>query len=422
MSDFTDMVRRQVANDLRQLRRTGARRAAAGPRSRRHGTVGELREAARRAMPRVIFDFLDGGAGDEVTLRRNREDLAEVELVPRTLVDVAEVELATTLLGVPSALPIVAAPMGALGLVHPDGEPGVARAAHAAGTVCAVSCMSSFSAEEIAAAAEGPLWYQTYIWRDRGLLSELLERARLAGYGALIVTVDVPRGADRDRDRRNRFGVPPRVTWRSILDGVAHPRWSWAFARRARLRLGNVGGERLGVGDGPTALASFLTGQFDPSATWTDLSWLRERWDGPLIVKGVLHPDDAGQCVRLGADAIVVSNHGGRQLDHAPSSIRALPAVVEAVDGSAEVYMDGGIRRGGDVVKALALGAKACLAGRALAYGLGFDGAAGAGRALQILENELRSTLTLAGCRSVQEIGEACVHVRPRPSLHAHHQ
>jgi L-lactate dehydrogenase (cytochrome) len=305
---------------------------------------------------------------------------------------------------------VIAAPMGALGLLHPDGELAVARAAHAVGVVCAVSCMSSYALEEIAAAGDGPLWFQTYIWRDRGLLDELVQRADAAGYGALIVTVDVPRGANRDRDRRNRFGVPPRATARSLLDGLRHPRFSAAFARRARLRFGNFSGERLGVADGPAALAGFLTSQFDPSATWDDLERLRDRWEKPLIVKGVLDPQDAARCASLGADAVVVSNHGGRQLDGAPSAVRALTAVVEAVDGRAEVYVDGGVRRGGDVVKALALGARACMAGRAVGYGLGVAGQAGAERALTILADELRLAMMLAGCPSVHDLGPAWVH------------
>ncbi|WCB95343.1 L-lactate dehydrogenase [Baekduia alba] len=413
MSDFTDLLRRQVADDVRRLgpallaAREGGR---GGRRAGRRGTIGELRGAARRALPRVVFDYLEGGAGDEVTLARNMEVFAALELLPRTLVDVADVELRTTLAGSASALPVVAAPMGALGLVHADGELALARAARAAGAVSAVSCMSSYALEEIAAAGRGgPLWFQTYMWRDRGLLDELVRRADAAGYAALVVTVDVPRGANRDRDRRNRFGVPPRATARSLLDGLRHPRWSAAFAARGRLRFGNFTGERLGVDDGPAALASFLTSQFDPSASWDDLERLRERWDKPLIVKGVLDPADAARCALLGADAIVVSNHGGRQLDHAPSGIGALPAVVDAVDGRAEVYVDGGVRRGGDVAKALALGAKGCMAGRALGYGLGVAGQAGAERALAILADELRLTLMLAGCPSVHDLGPAWV-------------
>jgi isopentenyl diphosphate isomerase/L-lactate dehydrogenase-like FMN-dependent dehydrogenase len=409
VSDFTDLLRRQVADDVRRLgpalvalreREPGAGRAGSC------GTIGELRAAAGRALPRVIVDYLEGGAGDEVTLARNMEDFAALEIRPRALVDVADVDLQTTLAGTASAVPVIAAPMGALGLLHPDGEVAMARAAHAMGAVCAVSCMSSYALEEIAAAADaGPLWFQTYFWRDRGLLDELIQRADAAGYAALVVTVDVARGANRDRDRRNRFGVPPRATARSLLDGLQHPRWSAAFARRARLRFGNFSGERLGVNDGPAALASFLTGQFDPSATWEDLERLRERWDKPLIVKGVLDPEDASRCALLGADAVVVSNHGGRQLDHAPSGVRALPDVVEAVEGRAEVYVDGGVRRGGDVVKALALGARACMAGRALGYGLGVAGQAGAHRAWAILADELRLSLMLAGCPSVQDLG-----------------
>jgi L-lactate dehydrogenase (cytochrome) len=312
---------------------------------------------------------------------------------------------------------MIVAPMGALGLVHPEGEVAVARAAGEAGAVCAVSCMSSYSLEDISDAGTGPLWFQTYIWRDRGLLEELVARAEAAAYEALIVTIDVPRGANRDRDRRNRFGVPPRATLQALADGARRPRWSTAFARRARLRFGNFTSGRLGVDDGPAALAAFLTDQFDPSASWDDLERLRERWDGPLIVKGVLDPEDAARCADLGVDAVVVSNHGGRQLDHAPSGIRALPGVAGAVGDRVDVYVDGGIRRGGDVVKAFGCGASGCMVGRAVGYGLGVGGAPGARRALMILEEELRLTLTLAGCPTLAAVGRDRVRLPTRAEL-----
>jgi L-lactate dehydrogenase (cytochrome) len=416
VSDFTDLLRRQVVDDLR-----GARSRLAGGgggnrssrRLQRCGTVAELQEATRRALPGVIVDYLEGGSGDEVTLARNLGDLAAIELLPRTLVDVGEVDVRTVVAGGVSTVPTIVAPMGALGLVHRDGELAVARAAGAAGAVCSVSCMSSYSLEEIAAAGSGPLWFQTYLWRDRGLLEELVSRAEAVGYDALMVTVDVPRGANRDRDRRNRFGVPPRATLRALADGARRPRWSAGFARRARLRFGNFTSARIGVPDGAAALAAFLTGQFDPSATWDDLAHLRTRWRGPLIVKGILDSEDAVRCADLGVDAVVVSNHGGRQLDHAPSGIRALPAVAAEVGDRIDVYVDGGIRRGGDVVKAFGLGASGCLIGRAVGYGLGAGGAAGAGRALAILEEELRLTLTLAGCPALRDMGPDRLRVTP---------
>jgi len=404
VNDFTTLVARQVRADVRAL--PGRVVARLGPErlAERAGTIAELRAAARRRVPGVVFDYVDGGAGDEVTLRRNVEALRAVELRPRVLVDVSDVRTGTTVLGQDIALPLLGAPMGLAGLLHPAGEVALARALHDAGSVSILAAMASCPVEEVTAAAAGPVWFQMYLWRDRGLLADLLDRVKAAGVPVLVVTVDVPCAGTRDRDRRNGFSVPPRVTLRALADGALRPRWSYGFVRRPRISWGNL----PGTADGGS-LAARTNQQFDPAATWADLSWFRANWDGPLVVKGILNPADARRAVDLGAGAVVVSNHGGRQLDGAPPAIEALPAVAGAVAGDAEVYFDGGIRRGADIVRALGLGARACLAGRALAYGLGAAGQAGAARAVAILHAELRTALALLGCPSVLDLGPAWV-------------
>lgn len=409
MSDVLRLLAAQVARDLRDLPRRGR---AADRRIAQAGSIAEIRDAARAALPKVIFEFVDGGANDERTVRRNVADFDEIALLPRTLVDVSDVDLSTTVLGQAVAAPILGAPTGLCGLIHHDGEIGLARAMHGAGTVYTLAAMASYTIEEVVAASSGPLWFQTYLWRDRGVVRELVDRSAAAGVHALVVTVDVPRSAERHRDRRNGFGLPPRLTARTLAGGLRHPRWTADFVRRPRITAANVADGPAG-GDA-VSVAGYVDRQFDPAATWDDLAWLREVWDGPLVVKGVLDPADARLAVERGADAVVVSNHGGRQLDHACSSIGALPAVVDAVGERAEVYVDGGIRRGSDVVKALGLGARACLVGRPIVYGLGAAGEAGAARAIDVLQGELRAALMLLGAPSVRAVERRQVLVPPR--------
>lgn len=419
MNAFASLLASQVRADLRALPRRAQHHFSAAGLAARAGTIGELRAAARRRVPRVVFDYVDGAAGDEVTAAGNVAALRAIELRPRVLADVSQVDTATSVLGQPVTLPLLGAPMGLAGLLHPAGEVALARALGAAGSISVLAAMASCPIEEVAAAVRGPVWFQMYIWRDRGLVQEMLQRAWAAGLPVLVLTVDVPCAGNRDRDRRNGFSIPPRVTMRALAGGLAHPGWSYRFARRPRISWGNLpsdGGAAHQV-RGAATLSAQTNRQFDASATWDDLAWFRDRWAGPLVVKGILRAEDARRAVQLGADAVAVSNHGGRQLDGAPPAIRALPAVADAVGADAEVYVNGGIRRGADIVKALALGARACLAGRPLAYGLGAAGEAGARRAVEILRAELRTALALAGCPSVHEIDASWVAGDSRPRI-----
>lgn len=392
-----------AASQLRDAARAGvtpARRRT--ERIARMGSIEEVREAARRSLPRVIFDFVDGAACDEVTLRRNLAAFDDLALSPRFLVDVGAVDTTTTVLGAPVDIPVLGAPTGLCGLVHADGEAGLAQAMAANGSIYTLAAMSSYTIEEVRDAAPGArLWFQTYLWRDGRIVAELLDRAQASGYEALVVTVDVPRSSDRRRDRRHRFTVPPRLTPRSVASGLAHPRWTRDLLTRPRVVAANVANH----GTDAVSVASYVDAQFDPTASWDDLAALRARWRGPLVVKGLLRGDDARRAADLGADAVVVSNHGGRQLDQAPATLAVLPEVVDAVGDRVEVYLDGGVRRGSDLLKARALGARACLVGRPIVFGLGAAGRAGAQRAAQLLGEELRAAMMLAGVPRFDDVG-----------------
>jgi L-lactate dehydrogenase (cytochrome) len=404
VNDLLDLAARQVAADLRATPAKVRKRWSAHGRAARCRTIAELRELARRTVPKPVFDYVDGAAWDEVTAARNRDAFEHVTLRPRALVDVSGVEMGTTVLGTPVKLPVLAAPTGLTGLTHPDGEIAVARAAHAAGSIYTLSTLSSLSIEDVAEASPGPRWFQLYVLTDRGLVDELLGRAAAAGYTALALTVDVAVAGVRERDVRNGFSVPPRITLRTLGQGIAHPRWSSGFVARPRITPGNVS-----VAGDAARLATYVNRNFDPTVTWDYLAELRERWDGPLLVKGIMRSDDAVRCVEHGVDGIVVSNHGGRQLDGAAATIDALPAIADAVGDRAELILDSGVRRGTDIVKSLALGARAVMVGRALMYGLGAAGEAGARRAFEILAAELKIALALAGYPRVDELGRDAV-------------
>jgi L-lactate dehydrogenase (cytochrome) len=417
---FVDLLARQLRAELADAPATLRRRMSDAGRLERCGNIAELRALARRRVPGVVFDYVDGAAWDELTAERNQADLRRLAVLPHVLTAAADIDLSTTVLGQPVAVPLLGAPTGMTGIVHHDGEIALARAVHGAGGLHVLSSVGSRTVEEVAEQSPGPLWFQLYVSRDRGYVRELLGRARSAGYLALVITVDVQRAGARERDRRNGFTLPPRFSMRSLAQGVVRPRWSVDFVRRPHFLSEGARRARAGGSDGPQpSLTAIINSQFDPGLGWEEISWLQEQWEGPIVLKGVLRAEDAQQAARLGLGGVIVSNHGGRQLDHAPSSISVLPWVVDAVGSELEVYMDGGIRRGVDIVKALALGARACLSGRALVYGLGAGGEPGARRAMNLLVDELRLAMTLAGCPSVRELDRGWVTSTPDPERSA---
>lgn len=376
--------------------------------------IDDLRARARRRVPRVVFDYIDGGAGDEVTVRRNREGFDRYLLRPRVFTDVAVRDQSTTVLGERLTSPLILAPTGLIGIIEPRAEIMAARAAERNGLIFTLSSMATCSLEEIARAASPPLWFQMYLWRDRGLTRHFAERARAAGYRALCLTLDVQVLARRDRDERNGFfTVPSRITAAGVLSVLARPGWLWRMGRGPFPTFANFVGVE-GAGNTPQALGRFATEQLDPSMGWRDFDWFRSIWQGPLVLKGVLTAEDALLAVEYGADAVVVSNHGGRQLDGTAGAIDALPEIVDAVAGKADVILDGGVRRGRDVVKAIALGAKACMIGRPVIYGLAALGARGADTAIEILREEIDSTLALLGRSSLSVLDHTALMERDR--------
>jgi L-lactate dehydrogenase (cytochrome) len=405
MREFARLVAHQVAGDLRGLPSALRRAPTRSARVCKALNVEELRRRARRSVPRAIFDFVDGGANDELAMARNRRDFEALELHARCLVDVSSLDTRTYVLGSEIRLPLIGGPTGLAGLVHHGGEAALARAVQRAGSIYVLSASASYTIEEVAAAAPGPKWFQLYLWRDRGFVLEMLERAQRAAYSALVVTVDAPPVGRRERDIANGFSVPPRLTTRSLLGGLAHPRWSAGFVAHSRFAMAHAPAEASGTT--PLGHVEYMARQFDASVAWPDLDWVRERWRGPLVVKGIVRPEDAAMAIEAGADAIVVSNHGGRQLDDAPSSISVLPRVVDAAEGRAEVYLDSGVRRGSDVVKALALGARACMIARPLLYGLAVAGEQGAAHAMELVAREYELALALSGCTSSAEVRTA---------------
>lgn len=367
--------------------------------------VAEVRRLAKRRLPQPIFDYLDGGAEDEISTRRASEDFDSIMFVPRVLTDVGTIRRGTRLFGREVEAPLLLSPTGLSGLYHPDGECAVAQAAGAAGIAYALSTLGTETIEAVAASTVGPKLLQLYIFKDRGITEALIERARAAGYDGLIVTVDTPVGGNRERDWRNGISVRPRLTSRSIIDFALHPRWSLpALFQPGRFAFGNVPvlpeNER---GQAPS-VGAFVNAQFDRGLTWCDLEWLAQRWSGPLAVKGILDAGDARRAVAAGADTIIVSNHGGRQLDGAVSPISRIAPIADVVAGSATIICDGGIRRGAHIVKALALGADACAIGRPYLFGLAAGGVQGVAHVLSILTEELNRCLALLGVADISRL------------------
>ncbi len=366
--------------------------------------IADLRDLARRRVPRAFFEYADSGSYNEETLRANRTDLEAIKLRQRVLVDVSERSLATTIVGQKVSAPLVLAPIGLCGMQHGDGEILSAQAANDAGIPFTLSTMSICSIEDVAEATGKPFWFQLYVIKDRGFSKDILERAIRAKCNALVLTVDLQVLGQRHRDIKNGMTVPPEIRIKNIIDIATKPAWAWSILNGKRKTFGNLAGHVKGM-DNVNSLAQWTNSQFDPALNWQDVEWIKSIWPGKLILKGILDVEDAKTAVKLGADAIVVSNHGGRQLDGAPSSISALPKVAEAVGSDTEVLFDGGIRTGADVLRALALGARACLIGRSYIYGLGAGGKAGVAKAIDILEKELSVTMALTGTNKIADIG-----------------
>jgi L-lactate dehydrogenase (cytochrome) len=363
----------------------------------------DFKEAARRKLPRFLFDYLDGGAGEEMTLGRNLSDLSSIALRQRVLTGVSEVHLGVELFGRRQALPVILAPVGLAGMYARRGEVHAARAAAAAGIPCCLSTVSVCAVEEVAPESAGPLWFQLYMLRDRGFMRELLARVKAAGCRTLVFTVDMPVPGVRYRDMRSGMSGPHAAA-RRYIQAVAHPAWAWNVGVRGRPHvLGNIA-PVLGRSSGLEDFMGWLAANFDPSVGWRDLEWIRDLWNGPLVIKGILDPADARAAVTLGADGIVVSNHGGRQLDGAQSTARALPLIAEAVGDRLTILADSGVRCGTDVVRLLALGATGVLIGRAFVYALAACGEAGVAQLLGMLAKEMRVAMTLIGAAKISQI------------------
>jgi L-lactate dehydrogenase (cytochrome) len=352
----------------------------------------------------MFYEYADSGSWSESTYRENESDFAKIKLRQRVAVDITERSLKTEMLGQEVSMPVALAPVGLTGMQHADGEIKAARAAEKFGVPYTLSTMSICSIEDVAANTSKPFWFQLYVMRDRDFIGRLIDRARDAGCSALMLTLDLQILGQRHKDIRNGLSAPPRITLDSIMQIISRPRWCLNMLGTRRHSFGNIVGHAKGVGD-LSSLSSWTAEQFDPKLSWDDIDWIRQRWGGKLILKGILDPEDAQMAAKTGADAIIVSNHGGRQLDGARSSISALAEIVERVGNDIEIHFDGGIRSGQDVLKAICLGAKSTYIGRAFIYGLGANGEAGVRQALDIIRTELDTTMALCGERLLSNLG-----------------
>ena len=379
----------------------------------RAASVDDLRRIARRQLPGGVFDYIDGGAEDERTLAANQAAFAGTTFRPRVLRGVEKVDAGATILGGPVAYPLVLAPTGFTRIADPEGELAVARAAARAGLPYTLSTLSTRSIEEVRAVSDGRLWFQVYAWRDRGLVHEMVDRAAAAGYEALVLTVDTAVFGRRERDVRRGFSLPPTIGPGTLLDGAMHPGWTWAFVRSEPIRFANVVGREVGDGASPVTLSDYINTQFDPGLSWDDVDWLRSVWDGPIVLKGVQTVEDAVLAADAGVEAIALSNHGGRQLDGAPATLPLVAPVADAVGGRTEIICDGGVRRGSDIVKAVAAGATAAMAGRAYLYGLGAAGERGVDRVLDWFHADVLRTMSLLGAGTVAELDRGLLTLPP---------
>ena len=375
----------------------------------RAASIDDLRLMAKDRLPGGVFDYIDGGAESEQTLRNNRQRFGDYNFRPRVLRDVENIDTSTQLLGRTIPLPLILAPTGFTRIGHSEGELATSRAAARLGIPYTLSTLGTRSIEEVAAVCNGPKWFQVYVWRDRGLVKEMIDRARDADYEAICITVDLATLGRRERDVRRGFTLPPQIGLDTIIDGIRHPGWTWNFVRSEPIVFANVTSSKNQNVTDAVALSDYTTKQLDPSLNWKDIEWFRSIWDGPIIVKGIQDVEDAKIAADIGIESIALSNHGGRQLDAAPAPIDLVPQAAQAVGDQVEIICDGGIRRGADMVKALALGASACMVGKAYLYGLGAAGEPGVDKALGFLQDEFVRTMTLIGASSVDDLTPSAV-------------
>jgi len=366
-------------------------------------TIEDLRVLAKRRVPRMFYDYADAGSWTESTYRANETDFAAIKFRQRVAVNLVDRSLKSTMVGQEVAMPVALAPTGLTGMQHADGEILAARAAEKIGVPFTLSTMSICSIEDVAARTSKPFWFQLYVMKDRDFIERLIDRAKAANCSALVLTLDLQVLGQRHKDIRNGMTAPPKLTIPNMMNLATKPRWCLNMLRTPRRHFGNIVGHAKSVSD-MSSLSSWTSQQFDPALSWNDVEWIKRRWGGKLIIKGIMDTEDARLCVESGADALIVSNHGGRQLDGAQSSIGALPAIVDAVGREIEVHMDGGIRSGQDVIRALALGAQGVYIGRPFLYGLGAMGEAGVARCLEIIRNELDLTMAFCGLRDVRQV------------------
>lgn len=368
--------------------------------------VEDLRQLARRRVPRMFYDYADSGSWTEGTYRANESDFQSILLRQRVAINMEGRSTATSMIGQPVSMPVALAPTGLTGMQHADGEIAAARAAKKFGVPFTLSTMSICSIEDVAQHAGPGFWFQLYVMRDRDFIERLIDRAKAAGCGALVITLDLQIMGQRHKDIRNGLSTPPRPTLANLLNLATKPRWCLGMLGTSRRKFGNIHGHVKGVED-MANLGAWTAGQFDPRLNWGDVEWIKKRWGGKIIIKGIMEPEDARLAVDSGADALIVSNHGGRQLDGAPSTIAALPAIVDAVGSQIEVHIDSGIRSGQDVLKAWALGARGTYIGRAFLYGLGAAGEAGVTKALEIIHKELDLTMAFCGHTQVGTVDKS---------------
>ena len=377
--------------------------------------VGDLRTMAKKRMPAGCFDYIDGAAQDEVTAANNVSSYKNYYFRPRVLRDVASISTTTTLLGGQIPFPVMIAPTGFDRIAHSQGELAVARAAKRSGIPYSLSTMGTRSIEEVAEVNDGRKWFQVYVWRDKPLLKEMLDRASASGYEGIMITVDTAVLGRRERDVRRGFSLPPKVGLDTIIDGIRHPRWTLDFLRAEPIQFANVKGSS-GVGDGstPVTLSDYINSQFDPTLSWSDIEWFRDNWSGMIMIKGVQTVEDAEIAADMKLDGVILSNHGGRQLDYAPSPMDLVAPVADAVGDRTSIICDGGVRRGSDIVKAVAMGADACMIGRAYFYALGAAGERGVDWVLEFLRAGVEHTMALAGVGSIEDLNRDLIEVRSR--------